>query len=274
MGRKSKPANAASAASASAGSAYESTFQGALTGYSDVMGNMIRSSFAVEAAAAQRAQAVAFEAQQAQTAEIEIQELCEHFGITGEHVDRLRRLLRKRMEKGGREGFESDIAKLWEVMELARRPDSMLIVKMREMETGVFVGKTKPSGALLEITKKYRLDDEASSKLAEVMALRQETLAEDLKQIDKHLAVAGKPSAAAMMLLPKLRQPGPLEDPRPPPASAPPQSGSGDRDRDREREREKERDRRKEPHRDHDRDRHRRRSRSGEGRRSRSRDRG
>lgn len=272
MGRKSKPVNAAVASDAGvASSAYESTFQGALTGYSDVMGNIIRSSWAVESAASERAQAVAFESAQAQQAEIEIQELCEHFGITGEHVDRLRRLLRKRMEKNGRAGFESDLAKLWEVMELARRPDSMLIVKMREMETGVFVGKTKPSGALLELVKKYRLDEEASSKLAEVLALRQETIDEDLRQIEKHLAVSGKPSAAAMMLLPKLRAAGPLEDPRQPPAQG--SFAERDRDKDRERERDRDRGRHRDQDREHDRDRHRRRSRS-DCKRSRSRDRG
>lgn len=235
-----------------------------------MMGQLIRSSWAAESAASERAQAVATETAAAQQSEVEIQELCEHFGITGEHVDRLRRLLRKRAEKSGREGFESDMAKLWEVMELARRPDSMLIVKMREMETGTFVGKTKPRGALLDLCKKFKLDDDASTKLAEVLELRHETRESDIKQIEKHLAASGRPSAAAMMLLPKLRAPGPLEDPRQPPAA----NALADRDRSRERDKDHDRDRdrsrRAEQHRDQDRERHRRRSRS----RSRSRDRG
>mmetsp|Transcript_2188 Transcript_2188/g.7323 ORF Transcript_2188/g.7323 Transcript_2188/m.7323 type:complete len:275 (+) Transcript_2188:61-885(+) len=271
MGRKSKPTAAGPTDDGSASAnAYASTFQGALPGYADMMGSLIRSSWAAETAASARTQELAAETAQSQQAEIEIQELCEHFGITGEHVDRLRRLLRKRIEKGGREGFESDMAKLWEVMELARRPDSMLIVKMREMETGVFVGKTKPSGALLDLCKRYRLDEEASAKLAEVLQLRQETVESDIKQIEKHLAVSAKPSAAAMVLLPRLRQPGPLEDPRPPPPSS---GGQTEREQTKDRDRDRERPRRDDRQRDQERERHRRRSRSAEGRHSRSRDR-
>merc|ERR1719400_871976 len=68
------------------------------------------------------------------------------------------------------ETFAGDMLKLWELLEQARSPEGMLVSKMREMECGTFIGKTVPDDALLEISRRFKLDGPAESKLSDVLA--------------------------------------------------------------------------------------------------------
>lgn len=60
--------------------------------------------------------------------------------------------------------------KIWELCEQARSPEGMLVSKIKEMEDGIFVGKTVPDEALNNLSKKFKLDKPAESKLSDVLA--------------------------------------------------------------------------------------------------------
>merc|ERR1712194_339723 len=94
----------------------------------------------------------------------DIVELFDHFQIDTRHLDRFCRSMEKRPET-----FEGDMLKIWELCEQARSPEGMLVSKIKEMEDGIFVGKTVPDKALMEMTKKFKLDKEAESKLCDVL---------------------------------------------------------------------------------------------------------
>merc|ERR1719222_1419032 len=73
------------------------------------------------------------------------------------------------------------------------------------MDEGTFVGKAKASGQLAAISKKYKLDDQAESKLADILARYDEAKRNQyLVDIERHLEVSNRPSTMAMMLLRKL----------------------------------------------------------------------
>merc|ERR1719487_2829899 len=95
----------------------------------------------------------------------DIVELFDHFQIDTRHLDRFVRSMEKRQET-----FEGDMLKIWELCEQARSPEGMLVSKIKEMEDGIFVGKTRPDQALVDLSKKFKLDKEAESKLCDVLA--------------------------------------------------------------------------------------------------------
>merc|ERR1711904_745030 len=72
-------------------------------------------------------------------------------------------------------------------------------------EEGTFLGKQKPDEKLKAMSKKFALDDQAESKLADILARYDpEKRAAYLGELDKHLEVSNRPSAMVMMLLRKL----------------------------------------------------------------------
>merc|ERR1719321_2565176 len=79
----------------------------------------------------------------------DIVELFDHFQIDSRHLDRFCRSMEKRQET-----FEGDMLKVWELCEQARSPEGMLVSKIKEMEDGIFVGKTVPDKALMELSKR------------------------------------------------------------------------------------------------------------------------
>merc|ERR1719337_818521 len=85
----------------------------------------------------------------------DIVELFDHFQIDTRHLDRFCRSMEKRPET-----FEGDMLKIWELCEAARSPEGMLVSKIKEMEDGIFVGKTVPDKELQAISKRYKLDKE------------------------------------------------------------------------------------------------------------------
>merc|ERR1719373_955152 len=88
---------------------------------------------------------------------------------------------------------------------------------MREMEEGTFVGKAKADKDLAAMSKKFKLDDQAESKLADILARYDEKKRKEyLVEIEKHLEVSNRPSAMAMMLLRKLGEGQSLGKPGPP----------------------------------------------------------
>lgn len=142
----------------------------------------------------------------------DVQELCDYFHIEERHARRLSEIMKKRQDT-----FVEDLERLYDVLDRANSPAGLLVVKMREMEEGTFVGKVKPDKELLALSKKFKLDDQAESKLADILARydgakRREYLAD----LEKHMEVSNRPSAMAMLLLRKLGEGQPLGKPGPP----------------------------------------------------------
>merc|ERR1719253_2058665 len=139
----------------------------------------------------------------------DIVELFDHFQIDTRHLERFCRSMEKRAET-----FEGDMLKIWELCEQARSPEGMLVSKIKEMEDGIFVGKTIPDETLMNMSKKYKLDKPAESKLSDVLAkYDKERRKEYLDDLDAHLATSSRPSAMVMMFLKKLGTGQPLGKP-------------------------------------------------------------
>jgi len=188
---------------------------------------------------------------------IDVQELADHFGLDERITKRLDDEMKNRQET-----FEGDIAALWDILETARSPAGLLSVKIKEMQDGTFIGAPKLDKEIKEFQRKFRLDDQATRKLAEVRVMRAATWKDDIELIHKHLETSNKPSARIMMMLGKLRSGEPIGEPDP--RVAP---GSwADR-------KEQEKERAKRDKKSRSRDRGRARSRSRDRRKSRSRDR-
>merc|ERR1719321_603262 len=114
----------------------------------------------------------------------DIVELFDHFQIDTRHLDRFCRSMEKRELT-----FEGDMLKVWELCEQARSPEGMLVSKIKEMEDGIFVGKTIPDKELMAMSKKFKLDKEAESKLCDVLAkYDKERRKEYMEELDQHLA--------------------------------------------------------------------------------------
>lgn len=169
----------------------------------------------------------------------DVQELCDHFHIEDRHIVRLNALMKHRQET-----FEGDLLKLWEKLEEARSPPGLLVVKMREMEEGTFIGKNGDK-ELGKMAKKFNLDDEAESKLADILGrYPEEKKSTYMMELEKHLEVSNRPSAMVMMLLKKLGKGDPLGRPgAPAPGSYLDRQTRERRDRDRDRRDDRERDR-------------------------------
>merc|ERR1711972_309331 len=81
------------------------------------------------------------------------------------------------------------------------------------MQEGTFIGQPKMDKDIREFQRMYRLDDQATRKLAETLQNRPATRKEDIELIHKHLETSNKPSARVMMMLGKLRSNEPLGEP-------------------------------------------------------------
>merc|ERR1711933_626106 len=112
----------------------------------------------------------------------DVQELCDHFHIEDRHLQRLNEIMKNRQDT-----FEGDMLKLWEKLEDAREPAGLLVVKMREMEEGTFVGKQKADRDLATIVKRYALDHTAESRLADILArFDEQKKTEMYQELERH----------------------------------------------------------------------------------------
>lgn len=139
---------------------------------------------------------------------VEVQELADHFGLDERITKRLDDEMKSRNDT-----FEGDLEALYDILETARNPPGLLSVKIKEMQDGVFVGRPKADKDVEEMRKKFKLDEQATNKLAEVLASRTENRKEYVASIHRHLEVSNKPSAMVMMMLGKLRSGEPLGEP-------------------------------------------------------------
>jgi len=137
----------------------------------------------------------------------EVQEMSHYFNLD----ERSTRALDTQM-KGRKNTFEEDMEALWDILAGARNPSGLLMVKVREMQEGVFRGFSTPERNVAEFARKHKLDNHASAKLAEVLAKRPDP-DEDLRKLGKHLERSNKPSALTMLMLKDLRNGQQIKDP-------------------------------------------------------------
>lgn len=188
-----------------------------------------------------RPQAVADEHETKGPLDPDVSELCDHFHIEERHVHKLNDIMMSRKET-----FEGDMLKLWDELERAKVPNGMLVVTMREMEAGRFIGK-RTHQELNNLVDKHKLDDTAQSKLEDILGRYPEQRRQDyIKSLDAHLETTSRPSAMVMLLLKKLGSGEDLGRPTEPTANRRNEDHGGDgRERNRDRERDRDRDRRK-----------------------------
>lgn len=134
----------------------------------------------------------------------EVKELGDYFDIEDRWVVRLDEAMAKRKATK-----ESDMAKLWEVLESAvektgGNPTGLLTVKIGEMESGRFVGKRPPDEDVAELTKRFKLDGHVESRITEMVVLRPETRDCDVARLEKFLKYSKRPPGSVMILVGKL----------------------------------------------------------------------
>lgn len=146
----------------------------------------------------------------------DVLELCEYFDVEERHRWNLNELMKARKKQGT---FHDDMQRLWDQLtsDKATSPIGLLVAKMREMEEGTFIGKAKKDPELAAMVKKFSVDETAEQKLADTLARHPQTKrVAIIAELDKHLEVAKKPSARAMMLLRQVGQGAPLGHVGPP----------------------------------------------------------
>eukprot|EP00928_Gymnodinium_smaydae_P067122 TRINITY_DN50062_c0_g1_i1.p1 TRINITY_DN50062_c0_g1~~TRINITY_DN50062_c0_g1_i1.p1 ORF type:complete len:373 (-),score=91.42 TRINITY_DN50062_c0_g1_i1:95-1126(-) len=152
-----------------------------------------------------------YEKEASQTLEPEVIEFQKHFKLD----DRIIKDLDVQLKK--RKTVEDDIKDLYAIIEEARNPAGLLRVKIKEMEEGIFRGAATPDKDVEDLAHKFKLDANASAKLAEVLARRPDRK-RDLRQLTKHLELSNKTSSLVMIMLKDLRAGLPIKDPEYPAA--------------------------------------------------------
>merc|ERR1719277_2112324 len=134
-------------------------------------------------------------------------EMAHHFNLD----DKVIRALDQQM-KQRKTSYTEDMEALWVILEGARNPSGLLMVKVREMAEGVFRGLSTPEKDVADFARKFGLDAHASAKLAEVLSKRPDPK-DDMEKLAKHLERSNKPSALMMLMLKDLREGKPVKDP-------------------------------------------------------------
>jgi len=131
----------------------------------------------------------------------QVQALAQQYGLSAKMTERLNTQMMLRFNT-----FDSDMAALLEALATARNPPGLLVTKIREMQYGTFIGKDQviEDAAVEELTRKFKLDEQASTKLAQWVATRPQSRREDLAMMNLHLEYSNKPSSKVMQLLGKM----------------------------------------------------------------------
>mmetsp|Transcript_22585 Transcript_22585/g.41593 ORF Transcript_22585/g.41593 Transcript_22585/m.41593 type:complete len:300 (-) Transcript_22585:37-936(-) len=151
--------------------------------------------------------AVATTGQAEERVDPDVADLCDHFEIEDRIMWKLHEAMKMRQDT-----YASDMEKLWEKLKGARSPAGMLMSNIRQMHEGTFVGKAVAPPEVLKIIEKYRLDEDARTKLADFVCKRPDSQAQDLYEIERRLENSGKPSAVVMTMIVALQKGGPLPE--------------------------------------------------------------
>eukprot|EP00933_Yihiella_yeosuensis_P080510 TRINITY_DN93953_c0_g1_i1.p1 TRINITY_DN93953_c0_g1~~TRINITY_DN93953_c0_g1_i1.p1 ORF type:complete len:362 (-),score=71.93 TRINITY_DN93953_c0_g1_i1:33-992(-) len=194
-----------------------------------------------------------------------VKEICRHFNIEEKIMQKLNKAMKTR------EDFDEDIQVLWLVMEKGvkknKKPTDVMLVKIREISNGTFVGKDLLDPQIKAFADKYDLDDQLLVRLVKTMKMRGAHKTQDLQDMDERIGnvvnwtierskpVAKTPSGLLVRMLEGLEEDGKIPPApgwlieaggAPASAAAPPRRERERMEREkRERERREERDRRR-----------------------------
>jgi len=138
----------------------------------------------------------------------DIAEFCEHFTIEDRIMLKLNEVMKDRQET-----FAGDMEKLWEELSHARSPAGLLMAKIRQIQEGSFVGKVRTPKEVQRLIDKFRLDNDAKTKLTGFILSRPESQEKDLYEIERRMETSGNPSATVMMMMVKLHKGERLPEP-------------------------------------------------------------
>jgi len=130
-----------------------------------------------------------------------VAELCDYYKCD----EKLTRLLDQQIKLRNHTS-DGDIEHLWEVLHGARSPPGLLMIKIREMQEGTFIGRPQADKELEEMSTTFKLDSQAKIKLTEVLVKCSKDMQGDLRKLRKHLECSNKPSALVMLMLGKIRR--------------------------------------------------------------------
>merc|ERR1712151_1048348 len=82
-------------------------------------------------------------------------------------------------------------------------PQALLRSKISDMQNSTFIGAPTMDKDIKQMQKMYKLDAQATRKLAEWIQLRPETRDRDLERLHRHLETSNKTSARVMQLVGK-----------------------------------------------------------------------
>eukprot|EP00930_Biecheleria_cincta_P087538 TRINITY_DN76760_c0_g1_i1.p1 TRINITY_DN76760_c0_g1~~TRINITY_DN76760_c0_g1_i1.p1 ORF type:complete len:333 (-),score=48.65 TRINITY_DN76760_c0_g1_i1:33-1031(-) len=136
--------------------------------------------------------------------EPEVQDLADHFGLDERIIGKLQEALDTRGAEAG-----TDLQAMWEILEEARNPPGLTMIKVKEMLDGTFRSGEKGDAGVKVLAEKFKLDERAAYKLSEVLATKPNKK-DVLKALDTHLAASNNPSALVMLRLADLRKDVPL----------------------------------------------------------------
>lgn len=129
----------------------------------------------------------------------DVRKLCNYFKIEDRWIERLDETLKRREDTR-----EEDVAKLYEVLDRARSPTGLLVIKIGEMECGQFDSRIKPDKHIIRIARQFNLDREARDRLALLGVQRKRTKQEDMDRMEQHMTMSRHPSDLAISLANKL----------------------------------------------------------------------
>merc|ERR1711920_1043625 len=102
---------------------------------------------------------------------------------------------------------EGDLETLEAILEESERSaNDELMLQIKRMQSGDFVGYPANHKLILAIQTKFDLDEQATNKMTEALVnLGKEKAKKTLKQLNAHLELSNKPSALVCKMLGKLR---------------------------------------------------------------------
>jgi len=137
-----------------------------------------------------------------------VREICRHFNIEQKICEKLNKAMKLR------EDYDEDMQVLWYIMErgakLNKRPVDVMLVKIRELTNGTFVGKDLLDPEIREFDEKYNLDDQLLLRLTRTMRKRGKHKSQDLKDMAERIGTAKQALGILKRMLEGLEEKGRL----------------------------------------------------------------
>lgn len=135
-----------------------------------------------------------------------VRDICRHFGIEDKICEKLNKAMKTR------EDFDEDMQVLWHIMERGARNNKkavdVMLVKIRELNNGTFIGKDLLDPEIKDFASKYNLDDQLLHRLIKTMKKRKHHKSQDLKDMDERIGNAKHPSGLLVRMLEGLEENG------------------------------------------------------------------